>query len=112
MPGIPDLCRYCPVERGSRVALSLSLPPSSFLSSLVSHSLFRFLSLPLGISFSYSVGTLHKGRPTYRCTAHVLEVNLFRGLLRRQRPGVPRFPEDDPLKTWSSLFEYLVRSMH
>lgn len=48
MPGIPDLCRYCPVERGSCVtSLSFSL---SFL-PLIS----------LSLLFARPVGILHKG---------------------------------------------------
>jgi len=107
VPGILDLCRRCPVERGSRVALShLSL--SLFLSFSHHWPLIPFsLSLPLAIALSLAP-LVYYIRGALR-TAHVLEVNLFRGLLRCSHPGISRFPEDVSLKT-SFPFKINMRS--
>jgi len=87
VPGIPDLCQYCPVERGSRAALPLSV---SFI-------------LPADLSFSRPVGILHKGRPTYRCTACTRAGSEFiSGIAKTSASGRPPFSRRDySLKTAS-----------
>lgn len=114
MPGIPDLCRHCPVERGS-LAWGSTLPP--FLSSLVRFyfdlsflSLFPtlpprrgelFLSETPSLIVAY-VARLRKGLPLRRQLPHSLW----------QSPTSPpvatlwtlaslRFPGDDSVKTAS-----------
>lgn len=64
-------------SKGVAAQLSLSLSPSFF----------PLISLSLVLLVYYIRGTLR----TVVLPAHVLEVNLFQGLPRRQRPDVPRF---------------------